>query len=657
MHKPELIAITETWLNKDYNDTLVTPDGYELFRYDRGNYAPHRGGGVAIYVKLGIKCILNNVLNLCEFRESLWINIEMANSKPILVGVCYRSPLKNEKNDLFLLTLLDMIDKVDPPQLLLMGDFNLPNIDFSDLSTQDPFSSLFIDKLVNGMLVQHVHFPTRYMNDRSSILDLILSNDDNSVDNMRALPPLGNSDHICILFDFILSNSSVQYLTKPKDQLNYWKGDYSSINEAFQSVNWFTLLSSPDIETNWMEFKKKVNAIAEKYVPIKKSINNSQLHKPKWLTKNTLKAIKAKKDSFKKFRRFGRLIDRQSYKAARNRATFLCHKDKADYENNLIKKFKENPKLFYSYCRKSQSSRTEISCLDKTDGTKTANDAETANVLNSYFQSVFTKERDDFATINFDDRVTDDMALKDIGLTEDMVLKQLINLKSDKTPGVDKLHPHCLKSCPSLSKPLFLLYRQSLDLGTLPTDWKKSNISPIHKKGSKTSSSNYRPVALTSIVCKILETILKTFICDHIENYKLLSAHQHGFQNGRSCLTNLLEAFESWTRAIDSGDQIDCIYIDFAKAFDTVPFERLLLKLHAYGIRGIILKWIRSFVIGSQMRVRIRDATSEWVEVESGVPQGSVLGPILFILFVNDITESVNCSTKVFADDTKRHHG
>jgi len=150
-----------------------------------------------------------------------------------------------------------------------------------------------------------------------------------------------------------------------------------------------------------------------------------------------------------------------------------------------------------------------------------------------------------------------------------------------------------------------------------------------------------------------MESIIRDVLVTHTENNSLITKHQHGFMTGRSCLTNLIEAFESWTRILDAGFRIDIIYLDYGKAFGTVPHSRLLAKLQGYGISGQVLKWIEAFLTGRLMRVMVNGNSSSWVEVVSGVPQGSVLGPLLFLLFVNDLPDWVKSSIKMFADETK----
>ena len=189
--------------------------------------------------------------------------------------------------------------------------------------------------------------------------------------------------------------------------------------------------------------------------------------------------------------------------------------------------------------------------------------------------------------------------------------------------------------------------------GIVPSDWKKANVTAIFKKGDKSSSSNYRPVSLTSQVCKVLESIVRDNILEHVKEYKLIKESQHGFLKRRSCLTNLLEFLEFVTNYIDQGYPIDVIYLDFQKAFDKVLHKRLMMKINALGITGEVFNWITDWLKDREQRVVLLGSNSKWTRVKSGVPQGSVLGPLLFLIYINDIGDSVCSKLLKFADDTK----
>ena len=211
------------------------------------------------------------------------------------------------------------------------------------------------------------------------------------------------------------------------------------------------------------------------------------------------------------------------------------------------------------------------------------------------------------------------------------------------------------KCAESLAIPYSHLYQLSFSTGTVPKLWKLANITPIFKKGSTLDPANYRPVSLTSVPCKVMEKIIRNTIFKHLINENLISESQHGFVDKKSCITNLLETLDYLTNSKACGKIVDLILLDADKAFDTVAHRRLLLKLECYGIRGKLLSWIKSFISNRQQRVVLGDAVSDWCEVSGGVPQGCVLSPLLFVIFVNDLPDCLSESTicKMFADDTK----
>ena len=283
----------------------------------------------------------------------------------------------------------------------------------------------------------------------------------------------------------------------------------------------------------------------------------------------------------------------------------------------------------------------------------TSSDDQAAQELKAFFKSVFVIE-DSKEMPEFTDRTKNGSTLSEFSVTPEEVCRKLEGLKSDKSPGPDSLHPAMLKKLAGvLCTPLATLFNLSLKSGQLPDDWKCANVTAIHKKGNRSDVGNYRPVSLTSVPCKIMESLIRSQMLDFLDSQAQLAHEQHGFTHGRSCLTNLLESLEEWTRSLDDGFGLDIVFLDYQKAFDTVPHKRLIKKLRSYGINGNLLKWIEEFLIGRKMRVVLNESVTDWEKVLSGVPQGSVLGPLLFLLYVNDIPEVVKCSVRMFADDTK----
>ena len=198
-----------------------------------------------------------------------------------------------------------------------------------------------------------------------------------------------------------------------------------------------------------------------------------------------------------------------------------------------------------------------------------------------------------------------------------------------------------------------MIFNMSFSSGKIPDSWKVADVVPLHKKGAKDKRDNYRPVSLTSIPCKVCEKIIRQHLVEFWITKDILIPEQFGFMKGKSCLSQLLTVFHDWSSNRNSGLSTDVVFLDFSKAFDSVPHERLLLKLHSYGIRDPLLSWVRSFLTNRQQRVVVRGSYSSWTPVLSGVPQGTVLGPVLFIIYINDITRNLTSQCKLFADDMK----
>ena len=272
--------------------------------------------------------------------------------------------------------------------------------------------------------------------------------------------------------------------------------------------------------------------------------------------------------------------------------------------------------------------------------------------MNNYFCSVFTNEDTSELPVIDDMQVPD--KLSDIEIKLEAITDKLGQLKDGKACGPDGLHPKLLKEARAeLALPLQIIFSQSLDAGTVPLDWKQANVIPIHKKGSTSDPGNYRPVSLTSCVCKIMESIIRDHILKHLNDNELLSDVQYGFRSKRSCCLQLLDCMERWSQILDNGNSFDVLYLDFSKAFDRVPHQRLLIKLRHLGINDKVLTWIESFLSDRRQRVIVRGEASAWKAVRSGVPQGSVLGPVLFLMYVNDLSDGINSNIRLFADDAK----
>lgn len=246
--------------------------------------------------------------------------------------------------------------------------------------------------------------------------------------------------------------------------------------------------------------------------------------------------------------------------------------------------------------------------------------------------------------------------MEEIMVNKEEIHKLLGELEEGKAVGPDGVSGYILKKCrDELIVPIYDIIRCSVATGTVPNEWRRAEVVPIYKSGRKDEPSNYRPISLTSVLCKICEKIIKKQWTKFLEEHKLITSKQYVFQKGRSCVTNLLSFYSRVTdRTQERDGWVDCIYLDLKKAFDKVPHTRLLWKLeNKGGLKGNMKKWMASYLMGREMRTVVKDIKSEWRNVESGVPQGSVLAPIIFLVYVNDMAEGVNSYINLFADDAK----
>ncbi len=257
-----------------------------------------------------------------------------------------------------------------------------------------------------------------------------------------------------------------------------------------------------------------------------------------------------------------------------------------------------------------------------------------ANVLNESFCKVFSRENVNI--IPECQNLPFMSTINDVYFSENDVKQKISKLKTSSSKGPDNISTRFLKDFGDiLSKPLANIFNKSMTTGQVPGDWKLANVTLIFKKGSKSNPENYRTVSLTLVPCKLMESIIRDNIVNHLLLNQLIKSSQHGFMKNKSCTTNLLEFLEKVTKMVDNGDPVDIIYLDFSKASEKVPKFRLLAKMKAHGIQGDVLRWISECLSGRRQRIVLNEGFSDRAEVISGVPQGSVLGPLAFIIFIN----------------------
>lgn len=647
---PHLIAITESWGDINASE-LMKLDTYKIYKQDRiGN----RGGGVAIYVHESLESYECDDENISKhkFKEHVWCYIKLKGTDKLLIGCIYRSTNTTVENDEELLDLIKISNRKRESHTLIMGDFNLPGINWVEESVHGGIQSIeykFLECIRDCYLNQHITMHTRFRRNESATLDLVITEEENIID-LEVDSPLGKSDHVVLKFKYVCYLDNLEeYKDGGFPKYIYYKGDYEKMSQMLMGIDWENELNGKTVEEMWNKYKKIMYELYHQCIPVRAK-RKKMTSKPPWMN---VKASRAVRRKFFAFRRWQESKSSQMYNEyikERNKATKAYKKAKKEFEGKIAKEAGKNPKAFYKYANSKLKVKTGIGKVKAGEGKMTETDEETAEMLNNFFQTVFIKEEGRLP--NFDKRTED--KLENFEIFGEQVKKILEQLNENKSCGRDNIHACVLKNTAEASSiPLTIIFKESLMKHEVPTDWKVANISAIHKKGSMIEVNNYRPVSLTSQVCRVMEKIIRSKIIEHLKKNNLIHSSQHGFRNGRSCLTNLLEVLEDWTKIIDEGSCIDILYLDLKKAFDTVPHQRLLLKLKAYGIDGKLHGWIKSFLVGRTQQVVVRKQNSRMVEVESGVPQGSVIGPILFLIYINDMSEGLENEVKLFADDAK----
>ena len=311
-----------------------------------------------------------------------------------------------------------------------------------------------------------------------------------------------------------------------------------------------------------------------------------------------------------------------------------------------------NQKKFWSFVKLNKTENMGVPILTNTKGLHITDQAK-AEALNDQFVSVFTHDNGRGLPDKHDKGPSPYQPMENIMFTQPGVEKLLLNINPTKAAGPDELPARVLKeTAKQISGILSFMFQQAYEVGSVPTDWSKARISAIYKKGDKSAPSNYRPVSLTCITCKIMEHIVCSQIGQHLDSNNILHPNQHGFRKRLSCETQLVSSIQDWASSINLKRQTDVLLLDFSKAFDKVSHTKLLHKIRYYGITDKTNKWISAFLGSRSQQVVVNGQCSKPADVLSGVPQGTVLGPMLFLLYINDITDGIDTGMRLFADDS-----
>lgn len=639
----DIIAVTETWLKPDIlNCELLPGNDFSIHRQDR---VGRNGGGVMLAVRNTILSIRRKDLE-SRNSEILACEIRLESKKKFLVLVLYRPPntdldhMKEFKKSLHLAT------KAKFDHLVVCGDFNLPHIDWSTGTAinNDDIHHYFAKTIKDNYLYQLIDFPTRINN----ILDLVLTNSPDKVMNIQGFHDTLSTDHLLISFELNLKINK-----KPKVKravFNFKKANWTGLKEVLVNTPFDTCFVTEDIDASLSNWCDLFLSIVHNHIP---KCSSRNVYDHPWIDEELLALIKKKNTQRKKLLRTKHPAVLEKFKLLRRQTKKLISKKKRDHANKLRESMFENPKRFWSFL-KSSTKTNQTPNFIRNGQSFTTDSRNKANLFNKFFHSVFSPGDVDPPSMLSTLTESPCNQLSDIELTISEVAAVLRNLDPNKACGPDGIPSRLLSAvadeiAPSLCK----LFNMSLSLGMVPVKWKFANITPVFKKDDPTITSNYRPISLLCVISKVLERCVFNHCYHHLSPffYQL----QHGFLKGKSTTTQLLEVYHDILDSVASGNEVDVIYLDLSKAFDKVPHNLLLLKLKRHGINGSLLSWFGSYLTDRQQRVALDGTFSDWLPVTSGVPQGSILGPLLFILYANDVPNYIQYNSKIalFADDSK----
>jgi len=634
---PSIICLTETWYRKndDYDPILGLNGLYGVFRQDR--LGGQRGGGVCILVKNSSNSASNAYTiskgSISQKIEYIILSIDI-DSTNYYLGLIYRSPTSDLEP---LQTLLRELKPYANKNLLLLGDLNFPAINWKTPATTglDPCSSLFKLYTINNALEQLVTEPTRHRGSSSSLLDLVLTNQAHNFISCTIGPPLGPScDHCSILLHYTTTNSS-KSLDRPR--LNFQKGNYNLANALIHSLNWRALLGQTyDVDKVYSKFMSAISSIISFSIPLKPQNQGLKGYPP----------------HIRRIQQTLSAIDHNSGEDVIERKLNLLKtlkKEVLKYDRKVEEKVSlGNSKQFFSFILKRLNSSNSIGPIHHEDQIITDNQTK-SNLFANYFSSVYKHE-----SISIPEPNSSKLDYIDISYYD--VFEALTKLPNKVSTSPDFIPSIFLKQTAStIAGPLTIIFRQIMLQGSVPKIWKTAIVTPIHKKESKTNVANYRPISLTCITCRVLERLVQKRLSIFIERGQILSPKQHGFLTRRSTFSAFLNFNQDCANTLQNGASLFACYFDFAKAYDSVSHGPLLNKLANYGIGGSLYKFFVSFLVNRTFVVRVGDSTSDPLPAPSGVPQGSVLAPLLFNLFLNDIFSGLPASLKVcaYADDLK----
>ena len=608
--KYDVITVSETWLDRTIdNSEIHIPNYQEPIRLDRDRH----GGGVAVYFHKNIPFVERKELYIPNL-EVLWAEIVL-NGKKVLLGTCYLHPRFNNWDVVRL--AIDQASQICP-NIILIGDFNQNMLDET--------KSKHIRDIMNIYnFSQIIDSPTRITQTSSTLIDLALISSSLTCTEKGALDPFC-SDH-CPIF---MSTSFVQ-VPKPCYSRKIWsydRGDYDLFRNTLRESNWN--IDNISIDESVSLFKTNILQAADHAIPNKTAIIRPS--DPPWMHNEVRKEIRTRNKMHKTAKSRNDDVSWAVFRTQRNKVNNLVRTSKINYFKKLATSLQQgnlNSKQWWTVTKQflKQNKDSDISLIIQNDNHFTT-PQEKSTVLNNHFCMQSTID-DSYATLPpFE---LPEHTLGDVRISSQDVEDVLRLLDTSKASGPDLIHPRLLKEgafvlSPHLSK----LFNKSIELCQFPTDWKLANIIPVYKKGDRTNATNYRPISLLGCLGKVFEKCIFKYLYNYLNSMDIITKAQSAFTPGDSAVFQLVDLYDTFCRALDDGKEVRVVFCDISKAFDRVWHRGLLFKLKQAGISNPLLKWFESYISDRFQRVVLEGGVSDFNKVLAGVPQGSILGPLMF---------------------------